>query len=61
MATELCHFQLAKLRVVAVVAPAVVAPSEQLYMGKLNFLISIDKKVHIFINSLPIALHLVPK
>ena len=30
-------------------------------MGKFNFLISIDKKVHIFINSLPIALKLVPK
>ena len=31
------------------------------YMGKFNFLISIDKKVHIFINSLPITLNLVPK
>ena len=30
-------------------------------MGKFNFLVSIDKKVHIFINSLPIALKLVPK
>ena len=32
-------------------------------MGKFNFLVSIDKKVHIFINSLPrpIALNLVPK
>ena len=30
-------------------------------MGKFNFLVSIDKKVHIFINSLPIALILVPK
>ena len=30
-------------------------------MGKLNFLISVDKKVHIFINSLYIALNLVPK
>ena len=27
-------------------------------MGNFNFLISIDKKVHIFINSLPIALNL---
>ena len=33
MATELCHFQLAKLRVVAVVAPAVVAPSVQTLWG----------------------------
>ena len=30
-------------------------------MGKFNFLLSIDKKVHIFMNSLPIALNLVPK
>ena len=30
-------------------------------MGKFNFLISIGKKVHIFFNSLPIALNLVPK
>ena len=30
-------------------------------MGKFNFLISIDKKVYIFINSLLIALNLVPK
>ena len=30
-------------------------------MGKFNFLVSIDKKVHIFINSLPIALNLVPQ
>ena len=30
-------------------------------MEKFNFLLSIDKKVHIFINSLPIALNLVPK
>ena len=40
MAAELCHFQLAKLGVVAVVAQAVVAPS----VGNFKFLISIDKK-----------------
>ena len=49
MAEELCHFQLAKLKVVAVVALAVVVPSVQTLctnsMGNFNFLISIDKKV----------------
>ena len=30
-------------------------------MGKLYFLMSIDKKVHIFINPLRTALNLVPK
>ena len=30
-------------------------------MGKFNFLMSINKKVHIFINPLPIALNLVPE
>ena len=30
-------------------------------MGMFNFFLSIDKQVHPFINSLPIALNLVPK
>ena len=60
MATELCHFQ--QVRVAVVVAHVVVAHSVLVNsMGKFNFLISIDKKVHIFINSVPIALNLVPK
>ena len=63
MAIELCHFQQAKVRV-AVAGGSGSCGSGSLCtnsMGKFNFLISIDKKVHIFINSLPIALNLVPK
>ena len=38
MAAELRHFQLAKLRVVAVVAPSVVAPVQTILYGEVQFL-----------------------
>ena len=55
MATELCHFQQAKVRVAVVVAHVIVAHSVQTLWGSSISSYQLTKKVHIFINSLPIA------
>ena len=55
MAAELCHFQLAKLGVVAVVAQAVVAPSEQTLWGISSSWYQLTKKCtfSLILNLLP--------